>query len=255
MTTTVRLRTVAVFVALALGVCGAAGAAPFWYDVSFTGADIWGYSLDNAGLARTDQAAPRRHADYSTGSRVLLETTYGLAGGLPTTGFNTWATGAGSGFAFREFNLWGAGGATSWGETYESVGTDPPDPGVSSWNVIQSPTGWTSGIVRGGDPWSADATHAFPVWRFGTGSMLSQSNMLDPSFVFEFQVLISNPESAFDSNGKLRVFFGGVSDIDQYDEVAGVMTLNADPIPEPCTLILLGGSLAGLAAARRRKKS
>ena len=30
-----------------------------------------------------------------------------------------------------------------------------------------------------------DLSHAFPVWRSGTGAALSQANMNDPLFVFE----------------------------------------------------------------------
>ena len=41
---------------------------------------------------------------------------------------------------------------------------------------------------------------------------VSQADMNDPDFVFTFQVLISNPTTAFDPDGKLRVFFGGFSD-------------------------------------------
>ena len=57
-----------------------------WYQVSFTGADIWTYSADNALESRTDQAAPRRYRDYTL-SDPLVATTYGLNGGSPTTGF------------------------------------------------------------------------------------------------------------------------------------------------------------------------
>jgi hypothetical protein len=183
-------------------------------------------------------------------------------GGLPTTGFNAWAPS--SGFAFDEINLWGAGGAAAaaWGENYVSVGnSDPSGPGVSSWKVLQAPTGWTDGIVEGGQSYSADATHAFPVWRSGTGTTLGVANMNDPSFKFEFQVLISNPATAFAPDGKLRVFFGGYSDDlqntgpDNY-EVSGVMELTATAVPEPVGLVALSGlggmGLIGLVWHRRR---
>ena len=107
-------------------------AAPTWYDITFTGADIWTYSGDNASQARTDQSAPRRYRDWTQANPVQA-TTYGLNGGLATTGFGAWAPG--SGFAFDEINLWGAGGAAAaaWGENYVSVGnSDPGAEGVSS---------------------------------------------------------------------------------------------------------------------------
>jgi hypothetical protein len=241
---------------------GVASASQQWYDITFTGADIWTYSADNAAEARTDQAAPRRYRDWTQDNEVR-STTYGVNDqGAAAVDFNTWAPS--SGFAFDEINLWGAGGAAAaaWGETMFSVGnSDPGAEGVSSWKLIQSPATWTSGIVKGNDPWSADATHAFPVWRSsGTSDALGIANMNDPSFVYEFQVLVD--PSVLD-NGKLRVFFGGYSDDlqmtgpDNY-EVSGVMTLTATAVPEPGTLVLLSlAGLSGLATMwiRRRHSS
>jgi len=35
-----------------------ATAAPTWYEITFTGADVWTYSADNAAQARTDNRRP-----------------------------------------------------------------------------------------------------------------------------------------------------------------------------------------------------
>jgi len=253
---------VALSVVFVLCLGGVAGAAVQWYDVTFTGRDVWTYSADNALQARTGQDAPRRYRDWTQpGGSEVQATTYGYPAPGGATGFGAWAPG--SGFAFDEINLWGAGGtaAAAWGETYVSVGTAHPDHGFSSWKVIQSPTGWTNGIVVGGDDWSADETHAFPVWRSaGDLDMLGLANMNNPSFVFEFQVLADS--ATLDSDGKLRVFFGGYKDDEQgmgpgNYEVSGVMTLTATPIPEPATIIVW--SLLGMAAVAfgiwRRKRA
>jgi hypothetical protein len=86
--------------------------------------------------------------------------------------------------------------------------------------------------------------------------------MNDPSFVFTFQVLISNPESAFEPDGKLRVFFGGFNDDLQGTgpnnyEVSGAMRLNATAlpiIPDPVTAGLVGLSGVGLALVGLRRR-
>ena len=240
-----------------------ASAAAAWYDIKFTGVDIWTYSADNAAQAPIDQTAPRRYRDFTQNEQPIQATMYGIDGGTASTvanlGFNSLfgPLGAQNTFAFDSINLWGAGGAAAaaWGESYVSVGNSDPLPGVSSWNVIQAPTGWTFGIVEGGQPYSADATHAFPVWRSGTGEALSQANMNDPSFVFEFQVLADS--AAFTPDGKLRVFFGGFSDDlqgtgpDNY-EVSGVMLLAPVPEPEIYAMMAAGLSLLGWVGRRRK---
>jgi hypothetical protein len=264
----------AVIVATVLLMPTLASAGPVWYQLSFTGADIWTYSADSATQSRSDQDAPRRYATYNSptgvpdgsGPRVEQATTYGVNNGvLPdgTAGFNSWM--ATSGFAFDQINLWGKGGTGDWNETFTSVGTACPlgigDCGVSSWKVLASPTGWSSGIVLGGQDYSfdpgADPARAFPVWRSaGMTDMLGLANKNDPAFVFTFQVL-ADP-ALLDANGNLRVFFGGFSDNKQQTgpdnyEVSGVMLLKATAVPDAgSTLTLLGLAMIGVGALRRR---
>jgi hypothetical protein len=225
------------------------------YDITFTGADIWTYSADNAAQARTDQTAPRRYRDWTVIGDPVQATTYGYPAAGGTTGFGVSAPNLG--FAFDEINLWGKGGAaaSAWGEKYVAV-PDDPNNGVTSWKVIAAPTGWTDGIVLGNQSYNT-GPGAYPVWRSGTGSALSLANMSDPSFVFEFQVLISDPTTAFEPDGKLRVFFGGFSDDQQNTgpdnyEVSGVMTLTATQVPDAsASIYLLGLAMAGLLGFRR----
>jgi hypothetical protein len=145
----------------------------------------------------------------------------------------------------------------AWGEKYVAVPDDSTD-GVSSWEILSSPTGWTSGIVLGNQSYNT-GSGAYPVWRTANSAdALGIANMNDPSFVFTFRVLISNPDTAFEPDGSMRMYFGGFKD-DTYSggdgnyEVSGVMDLQ--PVPEPGTLLLVGTGVAGIVrAARKRKK-
>ena len=262
---------------IAAALAGISQASAALYEVTFTGADIWNMSPDAAALAANQQSAPRRYSTFNnattgapdgTGPRVVQATTYGVNGPTPSTvanlGFNTWAASpAGQSFAFQSINLWGAGGAAAayFGETYQSIGTPAPDYGVSSWTLVSAPAGWTGGIVEGGQSYSASATQAFPVWRFGTGAALSQANAATIGS-WTYIVDIANPATAFLPNGELAVFFGGYSDDNNGAgagnyEISGVMDLTATPVPEPTTMI--AGALLllpfGASTLRRMRKT
>ena len=156
------------------------------------------------------------------------------------TGFQSWLGGAGTRFAFQELTLCGTGAASAarWGEKYVSVDTPAPDYGASSWRILRTPPGWVGEIVRGGDPWSAEGGHAFPVWRAETGLPLTARNHDHPAFVFQFRVLVRNAKSAAESDGRVRLWFGGYDDRrdsrGRSPEVSGVLTLprgGANPTP------------------------
>jgi len=259
------LLTVVIFTVVLLSVGGVAAMADSaWYSVTFTGVDIWTYSADAAGAGPAGQLAPRRYSTFNndttgapdgTGPRVVQATTYGVNGGTASTvanlGFGAWADPTTNTFAFDEINLWGKddAAAVAWGEKY-IADPDVADLGVKSWKVLAAPPGWTYGIVASDPSYNPDPG-AFPVWRSGTGQTLSLADMADPSFTFSFLVLISNPDTAFEANGKLRVFFGGYNDDNQNTgpdnyEVAGVMLLNATPVPEPGFIVLLGIGLGAV---------
>jgi hypothetical protein len=233
----------AIAVTLAALVAGQVSAAPAWYEVTFTGADMFNYSTGVAELYNQD--APRRYRTWDAGGNVTsaLWTDTGSGG---VSDFQAWAPTGLTQYRFSYFNLVGGTIAPDyWDQPYHAV----PDNGdgtfgVNSWTVVQSPVGWTSGIVQANQGYQASAydNYAFPVWYAPAGDELTLANAA--SMTFTFDVLIENPESAFGPDGKLRVWFGGFDQPQDYigatNELGGIMTLNATCIPAPSALLLVG---------------
>jgi hypothetical protein len=233
---------------------GQVSAAPEWYQVTFTGADMFNYTTGIAPYANQD--APRRFRAYDDNYDMTSELTT-KAGPGPASDFQNWAQTNLANFKFAQLNLWGESiPSTSWDQPYEAV----PDNGdgtfgVNSWRLVQSPAGWAagSGIVMA-NQWYNPTDHAWPVWRAPAGNEITSTNAA--GMMFSFDVLIDDPSTAFEPDGRLRVWFGGQNLVDSipgaYDEVAGIMLLEATPVPVPSALLLVGIGTGFVTWLRRR---
>jgi hypothetical protein len=74
--------------------------------------------------------------------------------------------------------------------------------------------------------------------------------MNDPTWVFSFMVLVANPESAFESDGTMKFWFGGDAGAADAGGFEGVIKLA--PVPEPVTMISGFLAVCGLGAFIRR---
>ncbi len=255
-------------VGLILAVSATAGAAT-WYPFEFSAADLWKYTQPhltepgpNPDEGAQYQANPRRHHDVWKSSGIHTTwSPYGDEGTEPGTyagTFANWAaSSAGQAYQIDSFNLWGGdfGNAVNlFGEKYLSVANED-DNGVSSWKITKTPTGWTGAVI----PSSFMSDRGYPEWYVDDGTGITQADINDPSLVFGFEVLIANPGTAFETNGDLRVWFGGTA----YDENAtpgawtsegfdGVMTLT--PIPEPLTMLGVFAGIAGIGGYLRKRR-
>ncbi len=239
--------------AIILGVSGVTQADPTWYTITFTGADLFKYTSGVEQLYNQD--APRRMRDWNgdTLLSALWSDTDSNSNG--TNDFAEWASGNLSSYGFSYFNLWGATIAGNyWDQPYHAV----PDQnngsfGADSWrnqtvNGVPvhsgsgSPGVWDGGIVLANQSYNP-GDYAFPVWRAPTGTQLTMANAAD--YVFSVDVLMENYSSAFESDGRLRVFFGGF-DAPQgtaiTKEISGVMLV---PAPGAVVLGMIGFGLVG----------
>ncbi len=236
-------------------VASQSSAAPAWYRVSFSGSDMFNYSTGVADLFNQD--APRRWRLWD-GDTIINDAWSDTDSSVPANGqsdFQEWAGANLASYGFSYFNLYGATIAPDyWDQPWQSV----PDNGdgtfgVNSWKVVESPAGWTSGIVMANQPYNM-TNNAFPVWRAPNGQYLTLANAAGMEFTFD--VLILDPSVAFEPDGRLRVWFGGFN-VPQgtpglADELSGIMLLEATPVPVPSALLLVGIGTGLVGWLRRR---
>jgi hypothetical protein len=245
------------------------------YTFEFSEEDLWNHTA-SADSRLYNQDAPRRHHVVWKGDVATTDTTQPYQntykniattdGWYQTTNYDAWlAAGpkdnAGNDYRIAEFNFWGANYPNSkmaWGEKF-SVNS-----GAAAWTVLQVPTGWSAVISE--NPWpdpSKPAPQYFPEFtanNYTDGILYSKFGDGVKDYVFKFQVDIigayptindPNPTSAFETDGSLRLWFGGKKDTSEGFD--GVMKLN--PVPIPGALVLLGAGLVRLARYGRRKKA